>query len=55
MIGLKGHEGFVSFMKKTESSQDWKSSFLEVYAISWDDFSKKMGAELVIITKNLIP
>lgn len=55
MIGLKGHEGFVNFMKTTESSQDWKKSFLEIYGLSWDEFAKKIAPELVVITKNLIP
>ncbi len=55
MIGLKGHEGFVNFMRTTESSQDWKKSFLEIYGLSWDEFTKKIAPELVSITKNLIP
>ena len=55
LIGLKGHEGFVNFMKTTESSQDWKKSFLEIYGLSWDEFTKKIAPELVVITKNLIP
>jgi hypothetical protein len=55
MIGLKGHEGFVEFMKKTESSQDWKKSFVDVYGITWDEFTAKMSLELVEITKRLVP
>ncbi len=55
MIGLKGHEGFVEFMKKTESLQDWKKSFVDVYGITWDEFTAKMSLELVEITKRLVP
>lgn len=55
LVGLKGHEGFVSFMKQTESLQDWKKSFENIYAITWDEFSRKMSLELVEITKRLAP
>ncbi len=55
LIGLKGHEGFVDFMRRTEASQDWKKSLQEVYAITWEQFSAKMAAELVEITKKLVP
>jgi hypothetical protein len=55
LIGLKGHESFVSFMKKTESYQDWKKSFQEVYGLSWDEYAQKMSVELVEITKALVP
>jgi hypothetical protein len=42
-------------MKQTESLQDWKKSFENIYAITWDEFSRKMSLELVEITKRLAP